>query len=189
MGYTRKLTKEEKDFCQSLGGIVIFWNHVENSMRILLQRATVNGSMEHRLMVLISNLGNVSISEAMTAIADDHRVERMQHLKHCAKLFDAERIYRNYYVHNPVTFHTRGKESQTVAMHITAKGGALKKHDAFITKAQLNEFHDRLSVLQNYIGELIEDSINLRNGKPLSSLEMPPLPDKLELPRLRLIEP
>lgn len=189
MGYARKLTKEEKDFCLSLGGIVIFWNHIEQSMRQLLQRATVLGSMEHRLMVLVSNLGNVSLSEAMIAIADDHRADRAPHLKHCAKLFDAERVYRNYYVHNPVTFQTRGNDSKTVAMHITAKGGALKLHQALITTAQLDKFHDRLSVLQAYIGELMEDSVNLRNGKPLSSLEMPPLPDKLELQRLRLIEP
>lgn len=187
MAYTRPLTDEERQFCLALGGIVIFWNHVEQSIRTLLQRATILGSMEHRIMVLTANLGNVALAEAMIAIADDHDEDRAVHLKHCAALFDAERVYRNYYVHNPLTFHTMGAETKSFAMHVTAKGGALKMHRGFITREQLESFHSRLSALQSYIGELIQDSIDLRGGKPLSSLEKPPLPDKLELQRLRLI--
>src|SRR5215212_3039305 len=104
MVWARDLTEEEHRFCAALGGVVIFWNHVEQAMRTLLQRATVLVSMEHRLMVLISSLGNVALAEAMKAIADDHAEDRADHLRHCATLFDAERVYRNYYVHNPLTF-------------------------------------------------------------------------------------
>jgi hypothetical protein len=188
MAYTRELTKEEVRFCAALGGVVIFWNHIDWSMRTLLQRATILGSMNERVMVLVPNLGNVALTEAMTAIADDHEEDRASHLKHCAALFDAERIYRNYYVHNPFTFLSTESDTKSLAMHVTAKGGALKVHRGHVTAAQLETFHDRLSALGMYIGEIIQDSIDSRGGKPLSSLEKPPLPDKLELNRLRLIE-
>jgi len=185
MAYTRELTPEEIGFCASLGGVVIFWNHIEFAMRTLVQRATRIGEGEQRVMVLVANMGNVALAEALTAISDDHRDEIKLHLRHCAALFDAERVYRNYYVHNPISFETRGDDTKGRARHVTAKGGALKQHMGHITAAQLDAFHDRLTALQNYISALLANSFG---GKPLASLEMPPLPDKLELRRLHLIE-
>lgn len=187
MAYTRDLTAEEIRFCASLGGVVIFWNHVEMDMRTLVQRATRIGEGEQRVMVLVANLGNVSLAEALTAVSDDHRDEIKPHLRHCSDLFAAERVYRNYYVHNPTSFITRGADTKGRANHVTAKGGALKGHASLISAEQLDAFHDRLSALQRYIGALIGHSL----GQPidLASLEKPPLPDKLEVPRQRLIAP
>ena len=124
----RELTDEEVRFCTSLGMLVIFWNHIEASMRALVQRATRIGEGEDRIAVLVANLGNVGLAEALEAIADDHRPEIKSHLKHCSALYDAERVYRNYYVHNPVTFETRGTETKGFAHHVTAKGGTLRSH-------------------------------------------------------------
>jgi hypothetical protein len=187
MGYTRELTEEEVRFCASLGGIVIFWNHVESTMRGLVERSVRIGEGQQRVSVLIAHLGNVALVEALNAISDDHHDEIRPHLRHCATLFDSERVYRNYYVHNPITFETRGAETKGYAHHITAKGGALKAHNGRITTEQLEAFHDRLSALQSYINALVNHSCGMLQT-PLSSLEMPPLPDKLELHRLRLIE-
>lgn len=187
MGYTRELTNEEVRFCASLGGVVIFWNHIEGTMRNLVIRATRIGEGQERATVLVAHLQNVALVEALSAIADDHRDEIKTHLKHCAALFDSERAYRNYYVHNPVTFESHNDQTKGYAYHITAKGGALKAHFGHITIEQLDAFHDRLTLLQKYIGDLTAHSCgNLET--PLSSLKMPPLPDKLEMRRLRLIE-
>jgi hypothetical protein len=185
MVYTRELTEEEKLFCTSLGGIVIFWNHIEDTMRGLVHACTGRG---HRTTVLVAHLGNVALAEALAAVADDHDAEICAHLKHCSALFDAERIYRNYYVHNPVTFETRGAVTHGRAKHITAKGGALKMHQGQVSRQQLDEFHDRLSKLQLYLIDLVAAAIGRSDQESLSSLEKPPLPDKLELHRLRLIE-
>lgn len=187
MAYTRELTPEEIRFCTALGGIVIFWNHIEMHMRMLVSRATRIGEGSHRVWVLVSGMGNLALAEALEAIADDHRDEISPHLKHCAALFDAERVYRNYYVHNPVSFETRGDNTKGIASHVTSKGGALRQHLGRITTEQIDAFHDRLSVLQSYISDLLAHSRGALET-PLSSLEKPPLPDKLELNRLRLIE-
>ena len=40
MGWARELTEQEDEFCRALGEVVVFWNHVEQSFRVLLQRAT-----------------------------------------------------------------------------------------------------------------------------------------------------
>lgn len=185
----RPFTSEELQFCTCLGMVVVAWNHAKSSMRRLVQRSVRIGDSGERIMILVANLGNVSLSEALSAIADDHRDEIKAHLKHCAVLFDAERIYRNYYVHSPVTFATTEDESfsKGVAHQISAKGGALRSHTGFVTADDLVAFKDRIASLQNYLSALLSNSMTLQ--PPLSSLQMPPLPAKLELPRRNLIEP
>jgi hypothetical protein len=57
--------------------------------------------------------------------------------------------------------------------NIGARGGALRVQQAEITTADLIAYRDRLGALQVYIGELIRDSVNLREGEPLSDLPKP----------------
>ena len=176
MGWARDLTEHEMEFCQALGEIVVFWNHVEQSFRTLLQRATHISGPDGRLWSLIAHLPPVQLKDAMTALSVDHAPEREVHLKHCAKLFDREREYRNHYVHGPLTFLTTNAASKGLASSVTARGGTLKVQRAEITSIELYEYRDRLGALQVYVGELLQDSYNLREGKSLTDLVSPAIP-------------
>jgi hypothetical protein len=189
MGWARELTAKEKEFLEALGAVVMFWNHVENSMRTLVRRATILGPMEHRAMVVVANLGNVALSDTLCALADDHAVDRANHLRHCAKLFDAERDYRNYYVHGPYTFRSTDDATDGVAASVTTRGGKLRAHSRAFSIEELLKFHDRLELLQKYIGELLQDSIDLRGGMALSDLPKPKLPPKLRIERVMVVAP
>jgi hypothetical protein len=181
MGWARELTEHEEEFCRALGEVVVFWNHVEQSFRILLQRATFLGGPDGRLWSLIAQLTPVQLKDAMIAISPDHAPERGEHLKHCAALFDREREYRNHYVHGPLTFLTTEQASEALVAGVVARGGSLRVHQAKVSAAELTGFRNRLGALQSYIGELLQDSRNLRDGKPLTELEMPPIAPRLVL--------
>lgn len=173
MGWARDLTVHENEFCQALGEVVVFWNHVEQSFRHLLQRATHIGGSDGRIWSLIAHLTPVQLKDAMIAISSDHAPDREVHLKHCAALFDREREFRNHYVHGPLTFLTTEQASEALVSGVVARGGTLRLHQAKVTVAELIAYRDRLGALQSYIGELLTDSRTLREGKPLSDLEMP----------------
>jgi len=175
MGWTRELTEQENEFCRALGEVVVFWNHVEQSFRVLLQRATFLGGPDGRIWSLIAHLTPVQLKDALISISSDHAPERGAHLRHCAEIFDREREYRNHYVHGPLTFLTTEQASIGVVEGVIARGGSLRVQQAFISAAELSSYRDRLGVLQRYIGELLEDARNLRGGKPLVELEMPPV--------------
>ena len=112
MGWARELTVQEKELCQALGEVVVFWNHVEQSFRILLHRATHIAGPDGRIWSLVAHLTPVQLKDAMIALSADHAAERKEHLIHCAKLFDREREYRNHYVHGPLTFLTTEDSSK-----------------------------------------------------------------------------
>ena len=173
MGWARELTEHENEFCRSLGEVVVFWNHVEQSFRVLLQRATFLGGPDGRIWGLIAHLTPVQLKDAMIAISSDHAPEREAHLRHCAALFDREREYRNHYVHGPLTFLTTEQASEALVSGVVARGGSLRVQQARVSAAELTAYRDRLGALQRYIGELLQDSRDLREGKPLAELEMP----------------
>ena len=175
MGWARELTDHEKEFCQALGELVVFWNHVEQSVKILLHRATHIGGPDGRLWSLIAHLTPVQLKDAMIALSEDHDQVRRDHLRHCALLFDREREYRNHYVHGPLTFLTTDATSAGFMSNIGARAGALRVQQAEITAAELVAYRDRLGVLQVYIGELIRDSVNLREGALLATFRSPQL--------------
>lgn len=183
MGWARELTDHEKAFCEALGELVVFWNHVEQSFKILLQRAIHIGGPEGRLWSVIAHLPPVQLKDAMLALSEDHENARKDHLRHCALLFDREREYRNHYVHGPLTFLTTETASAGFMSTIGARGGALRVQQAEITAAELVTYRDRLGALQEYIGELIQDSLDLRSGRPLEELEKPPVAAPLRIPK------
>ncbi len=175
MGWARELTAHEIEICQNLGEIVVFWNHVEQSFRVLLQRATHIGGPDGRIWCLIAQLTPVQLKDAMLAISSDHAPERAVHLQHCAKVFDRERDYRNHYVHGPLTFLSTDKSSSSLVSGVSARGGSLRVKTAEISATELTQFRDRLGALQIYIGALLGDSIDLRKGQSLSELDCPPI--------------
>lgn len=181
MGWARELTDHEKEFCQALGEVVIFWNHVEQSFKNLLHRATHIGGPDGRLWSLIAHLTPVQLKDAMIALSEDHGPDRAEHLRHCALLFDREREYRNHFVHGPQTFLTTNATSTGFMFNIGARGGALRVQQAEITAAQLVVYKNRLGALQTYIGELIQDSIDLREGAPISELQKPPIANAIKV--------
>ena len=158
----RELTAPENEICLALSEVVIRWNHIEQSFRMLLQRATHLGGSDGRIWSLVAHLTPVQLKDAMIALSEDHAEDRRDHLAHCAKLFDREREYRNHYVHGPLTFLTTDEASSALASSVTARGGNLRWRSAEIGVAELVGYRDRLKVLQGYIGELLEDSRTLR---------------------------
>ena len=183
MGRIRDLTEHENELCRALGEVVIFWNHVERSFRILLQRATHLGGSDGRIWSLVAHLTPVQLKDAMIALSGDHADDRRDHLIHCAKLFDREREYRNHFVHGPLTFLTTDASSSALVSTVTARGGDLSHRRAKIDAKEIMQFRDRLDDLQAYIGELIEDSHNLRRGQPLCDLERPKINPPLTIAR------
>lgn len=175
MIWTRDLTSQENEFCRVLGEIVIVWNHVEQSFRILLHRATHIAGPDGRLWSLVAHLSPIQLSASMMALSHDHEAVRREHLVHCAKVFDREREYRNYYVHGPRTFWSTNEASGLIASALSVRGGSLTLRQSKISIDELVAYRDRLAALQNYIGELLEDSHTLREGKPLADLEKPPI--------------
>lgn len=175
MGWGRELTELENEFCRALGEVVVFWNHVEQSFRVLLQRATFLGGPDGRIWSLIAHLTPVQLKDAMIALSVDHAPEREVHLRHCAALFDREREYRNHYVHGPLTFTTTDQMSKGVIEGVMARGGSLRVQQALVDTAELTAYRGRLASLQRYIGELLQDSRDLREGRGLADLEMPAL--------------
>lgn len=172
MGWKRDLTEHENAICQALGEVVISWNHVEQSFRTLLQRATYIGGPDGRLWCLTAHLTPVQLKDAMLALSDDHEEVRKGHLRHCSALFDREREYRNHYVHGPLTFLTTDTASSGFASSVAARGN-LQVRSAEVKAEELCAFRNRLGVLQDYIGELLRDSVDLRGGTSLTELTKP----------------
>lgn len=183
MGWARDLTRHEVEFCRALGETVVFWNHIELSFKRLLHRATHIGGPDGRLWSLIAHLSPVQLRDAMIALSADHDEVRRDHLSHCARVYDREREYRNHYVHGPMTFLTTDLETAGFVSTIAARGGALRVQRSQIKTEELIAFRDRLGALQVYIGELIDDSINLRHGKPLDELDKPEIAPPLNVHR------
>lgn len=183
MGWTRELTELENELCRSLGEVVVFWNHIEQSFKMLLHRATHLGGPDGRLWSLITHLSPVQLRDALIAISEDHEPVRAEHLRHCARVFDREREYRNHYVHGPLTFRTTDSESSGVISNMAARGGSLRVQHGSVTAEELREYLNRLGALQSYIGELIQDSINLRGGKSLDDLSKPEIAPQLQVPK------
>ena len=88
MSWARELTDHEKESCQALGELVVFCNHIEQSFKILLHRATHIGGPDSRLWSLIAHLTTVQLKDAMIALSEEHDQARRDHLRHCALLFD-----------------------------------------------------------------------------------------------------
>lgn len=171
----RDLTDTEQEFCRALGEVVVFWNHVEQSFRVLLHRATFLGGPDGRIWALVAPLTPVQLKDAMMALSADHAPDRAEHLRHCALMFDREREYRNHYVHGPLTFLTTESSSEALVSAVTSRGGSLRIHQAKVSSTELQEFRDKLGVLQTYIADLLDDSRSLRSGRPLSELARPPI--------------
>ena len=168
---------------------MVRWNNTEASVRLLLFGAIDPPRPGHRIDVITAHLQNVAVSESLTAVADDHDEPLRAHLKHCAKLFDAYRIYRNHFAHDPIDFAK--KEDGTFiafAQTTTSKGGSLRLSQGDVTLSDLLSFRSQLDVFRRYMSGVISHLWGIPGHEPLASLEMPPLPDKLKKHYLNLIE-
>lgn len=175
-------SRDQIKFYANLGAVVFLWNAVENSMRMLLQRAVQHSK---RVTALVANLGPVQLHEALAAVADDHDDEVREHMLHCARLFDALRIYRNHYVHDPTSFD--GLSADAHASNIKIKNGMLSVQRSSVTKGQLDEFRIRLENQLEYQALIIARLASWR-APSLVEIQRPSMPNRLELKRLRIIE-
>ncbi|MCW2394591.1 MULTISPECIES: hypothetical protein [unclassified Sphingobium] len=173
----------------TLGHMLILWNSTEATMRLLLFGIVDPVRPGFKTDVLIAHLQNVEIVESLTAMADAFDEPMKAHLKHCAKLFDANRVYRNDFAHDPLMIGWK-EDGSAVAMTqtTTAKGGALRRAQGEISQSDLDQFLNQLDALKKYISDLVAAVWQIPDHLPLSSLEMPPLPDRLERRYLNLIE-
>jgi hypothetical protein len=172
----------QRDFCTTLGIAVITWNAVEMQMRRLLAQLS---NPSNRVAALIAHLGNVALADALKAVAHEWPEDLQKHLNHCAALFDRERAYRNHYVHSPINL-IRGKPAVSTKA-ITSKGGALRIHEGEVDILDITSLLVRLNDLHRYIQALGQVVVNEPSATPLASIEKPPLPDELKLPRQHLV--
>ena len=179
---------DEARFCAALGRGIMEWNNVEALLRLLLYKAA--GGSGDRIDVLIANLGTVAIGQSMLAISATWDEPLRGHLRHCADLFDAARLYRNHYVHDAMMLGSTGDDNRLIALtqHNKIVGGSLKLHQGTIDQSQIDAFNAQLSTLRNYGSDLIGYMWGIPGHQSLAGVEKPPLPDKLELRRLNSIE-
>lgn len=183
------LTSNGESFCKTLGHLMILWNSAEASVRLLLFGVMNPRRPGFETDILISHLANVAIIESLTAVADCFEDPMRSHLKHCAKLFDSNRIYRNHFAHAPLILGWR-EDGTTVALTqtTTAKGGALRRSDGEIVEADMEKFIEQLDAFKKYVSDLISAVWEIPDHTPLASLQMPPLPNKLERRYRNLVE-
>ena len=179
---------DEAKFCATLGRGIMEWNNVEALLRLLLYKAA--GGSGDRIDVLIANLGTVAIGQSLQAISATWDEPLRGHLRHCAALFEAARLFRNHYVHDTLMLGTTGDDNQTIALtqHSKIANGSLKLRQGTIDQGQLEAFNAQISTLRNYGSDLIGYMWAIPGRESLDGLEKPPLPDKLVLKRLNAIE-
>ena len=179
-------TEAERTFCASLGEILIRWNEIEASMRILLYKAS--GGTGDKLEVLIVHLGNVPLKHALNAVADAYDPTVSAHLKYCANLFEACWSYRNHFAHDLISLASTDGETVCISQDIKAKNGALHLHQGTVRQLDLDTFIDHEIALKKYVSDLILGLYDIPTSQSFDTVERPRLPDKLVLSSLHLMK-
>ena len=137
-------------------------------------------------------MGNVALVEALETLARELAPQELtDHLLHAKKLFETLREFRNYYMHSASRIGLLDDGKLGVVLEQLTSRRRVSFHKEGMNEQQLAELLDRIHAAANYVrliwGRLV--SIAYRDpapDPPLSSREMPPLPDRLKKPRLFL---
>lgn len=181
----------------AMGRLVVLYNLAEEEIRTLLTNliAEFNNEMNFHARIMVSELGAVGLENALKSIAGDilPRAER-EAIVHLANLYERVRGYRNFYVHGITRPCVPTLANPSVSGQVASYSakGALASHIAMISIDEIDEATDQAQVLATYVFE-ITSSMRSR-AKPVRAFgptplpDKPPLPPRLEKPRLNLRE-
>lgn len=180
--------QEETAFFAQIGRAVMKWNHVEANTRLLLEYTIGPTNYPHRIQILVCDLQNVALREAIEAIAYDCEAELAEHLRCYAKIFDRIRIHRNRITHTHCFVgYPEGSQVVGIGQPVSAKGGTLRAAFGQITMDEIKQLISHQDAFLEYNYALISVILGLPQAIPLSSIKKPPLPDKYDLPRHNMI--
>lgn len=168
-----------------IGEVIVRWNACESKMQLLLYSICGGGDPTH---VLVYSLGNVALTDALAAVSDTLEDELREHVLHARKLFSILREHRNYLVHTPVAIGLSDETPSLMLEEITPKGGSHRIHQAVLKSERFLVMLVHLDDLARYLGQLVSIIYGVPKAPPISSLEKPVPPGRLEKSRHNLIK-
>ena len=169
-------------FYALLGELVIQWNYTESLAGFLLSGLAGGGD---KTRILTSGLGNVALKEALLTFSNEFAESELRaHINHFCDYFDRMREHRNWLVHS-IAVLGNDKDGGTIGLSQSTKAkGRLVFHQKQTREADLTECIRRLLELHDYGNRLVPHVYTFDKPlplyQPLSSLEMPLLPDRLQ---------
>ena len=171
-----------------IGEIIVAWNSVEYLARNMLSHIAGGGPSA---LALTANLGNVAVKEGLDVLANEILTGSFQdHVFHFGKMFDCLREHRNWTVHGVIAI-AKNSSGETIGIsQMESARSRLVLHQKHTTIDELEELLSHIKALNLYGGNILfsEDLTGIPqiSAPRLSLLEKPPLPDRLQKPRLFL---
>jgi hypothetical protein len=173
-----------------LGQIAVEWNNVDALMRLLFSFFIGGGD---KTDIVTAHLNSPVFINMMKTFTTEYAPKDVQgHFAHLYEFYDRMREYRNYYIHGIINIAYQEDRPIGFAQSHSAKG-RLVLHQESIDLTKLQKCLDRLNSLRGFLNRFLDEFLwggnktHLIGYQPLSSIEMPPLPDKLQKPRLFLL--
>lgn len=173
-----------------LGQIAIEWNNIDALMRLLLS-VFIGGGDKTDIITAHMN-SPVFINMMKTFTAEYAPKDAQAHFTCLYEFYDRMREYRNYYIHG-ITNIAYEKDRPIGFAQSRSARGRLVLHQDSIDLTKLQGCLDNLDTLRAFLNRFLDEFLWGGNKKdlvgylPLASIEIPPLPDKLQKPRLFLL--
>lgn len=169
-----------------LGLLVVEWNRLEACAQLMVYGLA---GADERVDILTAHMGTVSLTDALRTLSTECGPAKAKpHIEHFLALFDRIREYRNHYVHG-LRILASDKDGNPVAMSESQSAKArLVLHQATIAENELQACIDHIDATLQYAGHILtllwgaDKVVGAKLGA--SFLQKPPLPDRLQKPRL-----
>lgn len=183
-------TKE--DFLGVLGILVVEWNHAESLLNTLLSFLSGGGT---RVAILTAHMNTVAVCQALRTLANEKLADDdvAPHVLHYTDYFDRLREYRNYYIHGIKAVGFSEGEAVGIAETVTARE-RWTLHQLTLSVHDLRQSVELIIDLVRYGSKIMSHLMWTHNNSlPIpeqhrSLSEKPPLPEKLQKPRLFLLD-
>jgi hypothetical protein len=168
-----------------LGELIVKWNACENLLRTLLIYAAGNTD---RSNILTAHMGTTEVCDALKTMANEFAPPEInEHIPYLITFFERIREYRNYYVHGISGFMTK-QDDQTIKGYTQQRVARtrLTVYADFIGEDDLKAVLGYLDGFTKYINPILVPLLWPKGAPPevkvvpISSLEKPRLPDKLQ---------
>lgn len=177
----------KSDFLAAFGEVIMEWNQAEARARRFLFELI--GGHDASSYILLAHLGNVSLTDAISAYKEIRSPELVEHIGHYCTYFDRLREYRNYYVHGLMLvspdWSTGVPNFCGEIEQITAKG-RLAQTDDKVTAEDLKQLKNWMIELATY-DFVVRAEFNPQSRPagliPLTPQRKPLLPDRLQKTR------
>lgn len=180
---------KQKELLSLLGELLVRWNEIEEMIRLLITRLA-RGSETAIVEILTAHAGSVSLCNALRTLNNEFApADLRDHVDHMVTFFERTRDYRNYYAHSLIGVSSNG----TGFVQSRSAKSRLVMHQHLIGDRQLKEAIGFCVTLHEYLSAIVAHFMYRRNKfsvlKPPRALsEKPPWPDRLEKPRLYLLD-